>query len=75
MDKISIHQLYSYQGRSCRVATVFPKKCDCGNCTKDYATCDIIFVDNEEFKRGINADDLTDPNSIHDIEVPETSQV
>lgn len=60
---------FQYEERPCRVAAFFPKKCSCGDCEKDDDYCDIVFTDNNEFKRHIlftNLVNPTDQRIIHD---------
>jgi len=84
MEKISFSDKFEHENRACRLTALFPKRCKCGDCAHDVDTCDVVFLDNGEFKRGINFDSLkktpanidnTDPNVLHDSGVQQTSEV
>lgn len=52
------HGKFKFEDRMCRVVGFFPKKCSCGDCEKDFSYCDVVFLDDNEFRRHINFDKL-----------------
>jgi len=72
------HEKFTLDNRPCRITASFPKKCSCGDCDRDDDYCDIVFTDNNEFKRRVLTKELidsTDQKDVRDNEVLETPKI